>query len=150
MASIRERVKFAQVFLFNPMNRSWYNEALPELAYTREKWVIQGELLQKTLAILTKRLPDLPADTAWCFVPRHMVVFYDEGGSIIGHVKVCLECGKYQVFPFARAIQDNSIEYFRIIFNKLGVDTSGPYGGYFKNAPLESILFSDSYIDFSQ
>lgn len=147
MGKIRDKVHFAKVYLFNPTDRIWLDGNLPEIAYSREEWQISGEILEETLDVITKKLPEQPTEASWCFVPHHMIVFCDETGTIVGHVKICFQCSNYRVYP-SKGTHSNSIEYFLRIMDKLGVYSEGPsYLVFFKKKNLESVLFNGYKIE---
>jgi len=140
MSRLRERINFGKVYLFNPSGRIWQEETLPEITYSKEEWILTGEALEQTIDILTQKHPKQSVFTTWCFHPHHMIVFCDENGIIIGHVKICFECSNYKVYP-PSAIQSNSIVYFRAIIDSLDIYVGESYWDFFKDKPLEELLF---------
>lgn len=96
---IRERVTFAKVFLFNPNGSTWYGSNLPELSYTEKDWVLKTNHIDIAIQNLTIKDDSDPLEMAWCFNPRHMIVFYENEEKILGHIKICMECNNYAAFP---------------------------------------------------
>ena len=155
MAKIREKVRFAKVFLINPTNRSFLDEKFPELAYSQEEWTIQGKLLEYTLDILTKKLEPYSKPVTWCFIPHHMIVFYDGKGGRLGHVKICFRCTNYRAYP-GRTNEGNSTEHFRKILDEIGVFISDDHANrnaylvYFENQKLRNLLFDGHKVEIPE
>ncbi|MEM6264800.1 MAG: hypothetical protein AAGI38_19970 [Bacteroidota bacterium] len=120
MRRIRDHVVAAKVYLYNPPVTLENESILPEVAYSQTGWVLSPEQVDSAIQILTQKLPDYPTDITWCFIPRHLIVFFDKDGGVLGFVKICFQCSNYMVFPNA-PVEGNNIKYFRSIMDELEI-----------------------------
>ncbi|MEO0471029.1 MAG: hypothetical protein AAF206_15485 [Bacteroidota bacterium] len=82
---------------------------------------LNPEQTKRVLDMVSVKLPRAKTHGARCFLPRHLIVFKDAEGQIIGQVRVCFECNLYRCTP-QPSYDENSLDYFRELFAELGID----------------------------
>ncbi|MEM7374307.1 MAG: hypothetical protein AAF587_37275 [Bacteroidota bacterium] len=150
MAKILDILDHGKAYLFNPINRSILGQNLPEIAFSQANWTLTGPLLHTAYQVLIQKMPDYPAISAWCYVPRHMIVFFDAKERVRAHVKICFSCNQFIAYPESY-YTENGTAYFREIFSQLGVPIFADpeeHFDFFQQKPLADILFNKDLFSY--
>lgn len=94
------------------------NEKLLQL----EDWNVIWKILKPTPEELS-RVTD--REVADCYIPRHVLTFYDENGELIGLIEICFECFAYKTFGICSdwgiTILPGSYAELEVVFNRNGL-----------------------------
>ena len=129
MGRVSENATFARVYLYNLKGDLFAKIVdkgeLIDDKITDPSWELRGKSLKASLDLLTKTFPE-KLNPAWCFIPRHAIVYFDDDELIRGYVEICFECNNFMAYPLPYGmVQMNSLKYFRQLFDKLNVPIFG-------------------------
>jgi hypothetical protein len=138
----------ADVIKFDSINQYWYNKKitsatlycyLPEAGQSSEHYILDknNKLNATIIDSLTYELPSsltnslsnaIVRATSYieekkydCFQPHHGIVMKNDQGEIVGHISICFECNRYELFP--QHVSYIPIDFFKYICRKAKVPT---------------------------
>lgn len=62
-----------------------------QVVLTRRDWTVLNAIIHPNKGAIKAETNQVVTD---CYIPRHILVFYDEQNTIVGAIEICLECEK--------------------------------------------------------